>query len=191
MSTTNAGVCAVDGCVTLAQTRGWCAMHYERWRIHGDPTFTLRAWGGGKPSPTLTYKGAHSRLRRERGKAAAHLCVQCGGRAQQWAYDHSDPAEMTGPTSAGAGNSVHYSMDPSHYLPMCKSCHKCFDLAWIRLSAGRASYMTRAACINGHARTPENTYIAPKGGEFCRACGRLRAREYQQRKRAERSRASA
>ena len=28
--------CAVDGCKKKAHHRGWCPMHYERWRTHGD-----------------------------------------------------------------------------------------------------------------------------------------------------------
>ena len=29
--------CTVDGCDKTARARGWCSMHYERWRKHGDP----------------------------------------------------------------------------------------------------------------------------------------------------------
>jgi HNH endonuclease len=29
--------CSVDGCTDLAFCRGWCAMHYQRWRHGGDP----------------------------------------------------------------------------------------------------------------------------------------------------------
>lgn len=28
--------CAVVDCLKLARNRGWCSMHYERWRLHGD-----------------------------------------------------------------------------------------------------------------------------------------------------------
>jgi recombination endonuclease VII len=34
----NAGLaCAVDSCSNDANCRGWCKMHYSRWRINGDP----------------------------------------------------------------------------------------------------------------------------------------------------------
>lgn len=29
--------CTVDGCPTLAECRGWCGVHYQHWRRHGDP----------------------------------------------------------------------------------------------------------------------------------------------------------
>ncbi len=42
-------------------------------------------------------------------------------------------------------------------------------------------------CINGHAFSPENTYIVPSSGmRFCRACGRRRKREYLERRRQQR-----
>jgi hypothetical protein len=28
--------CSVDGCQNLSSTRGWCQMHYKRWRRHGS-----------------------------------------------------------------------------------------------------------------------------------------------------------
>ena len=29
--------CAVDGCGMPTISRGWCSVHYNRWRVHGDP----------------------------------------------------------------------------------------------------------------------------------------------------------
>lgn len=31
------GTCKIDGCEKPRVGRGWCGMHYRRWRIHGDP----------------------------------------------------------------------------------------------------------------------------------------------------------
>lgn len=38
-------------------------------------------------------------------------------------------------------------------------------------------------CVNGHEFTPENTATFSDGGRHCVECGRIRAREYQRRKR--------
>lgn len=37
--------CSVDGCERPQKSRGWCLMHYKRWRNHGDPSITLIARG--------------------------------------------------------------------------------------------------------------------------------------------------
>ena len=29
-------VCSIDDCRKPVEARGWCAMHYSRWRRHGD-----------------------------------------------------------------------------------------------------------------------------------------------------------
>lgn len=30
-------ICSITGCEKGVQSRGWCPMHYQRWRAHGDP----------------------------------------------------------------------------------------------------------------------------------------------------------
>ena len=69
------------------------------------------------------YTASHIRVYKAKGRAADHLCAHCGDPAEQWAYTHSDPHELTSPEG------FPYSPDPEHYMPLCRSCHKRYDLA--------------------------------------------------------------
>jgi hypothetical protein len=69
------------------------------------------------------YTGAHYRVKFIHGPASAHSCVDCGGCAEDWSYDHADPDELTDPRGRP------YSLDPSRYAARCRSCHKRFDYA--------------------------------------------------------------
>lgn len=33
--------CLIEGCENPHRSRGWCELHYNRWRAHGDPLFTV------------------------------------------------------------------------------------------------------------------------------------------------------
>ncbi|MCW2900395.1 MAG: hypothetical protein JWO67_2660 [Streptosporangiaceae bacterium] len=54
-----------------------------------------------------------------RGPAAAHRCAGCGGAAQVWSYDGTDPHERTDPARGHR-----YSLDPARHRPLCRSCHR-------------------------------------------------------------------
>lgn len=68
------------------------------------------------------YSAAHRRVREALGRARNHPCVDCGGSASQWSYDHADGDEMVGIDGYA------YSAHPDHYDPRCVPCHKRFDL---------------------------------------------------------------
>jgi hypothetical protein len=81
------------------------------------------AWKGDE----VGFGSLHKRLRKNRGLASQYSCVDCGEPAAQWSYDHTDPNEKI----AKAGPHP-YSTDPNRYHPRCKSCHKKFDLDYLR-----------------------------------------------------------
>jgi len=117
--------CSVDGCDKPHRTKGFCTAHYERWRLHGDPTHYVGPLVGERhplwQGDEIAYRTAHTRVVAQRGKASDHDCCICGAMAEDWAYDHADPAERV------EGGLV-YSPDPMHYKPMCRADHKSFDL---------------------------------------------------------------
>lgn len=129
--------CKEDECSKQAVTRGWCKMHYTRWKRHGDPSVRLpnvadmpTPAGAAHPKwkgNSVGYRAVHERVRRHRGPASANPCAHCGAPARHWAYDHTDPDELT--ASEGP-----YSTDESKYIPLCVSCHKYFDLAHLQTS---------------------------------------------------------
>lgn len=45
----NPKICSVEGCERESRARGWCGLHYDRWRNHGDPLvagvdYLVKAW---------------------------------------------------------------------------------------------------------------------------------------------------
>lgn len=95
-------------------------------------------WTGAPPEPAdvipfgsgdgNSYMAVHHRLWRTRGRAKGKPCLGgCGGVADQWAYMHTDPNEVTGPTKAGREDARVYSLDLDHYSPLCYPCHVRLD----------------------------------------------------------------
>jgi len=78
---------------------------------------------------TPGYRALHQRLDSKRGKASSFACVDCGERAEQWSYDHSDPDEVTG---LNGHDSCIYSTDLTRYQPRCIPCHVAFDAPYLR-----------------------------------------------------------
>lgn len=121
--------CKVDGCSERHDSNGYCLAHAHRLRRYGDATHVPARLQSGDPNGwrngTVGYMGAHNRVRRLRGNAKAQACQHCGDEARDWAYDHQDPTEVH---EVIDGYQVAYSVDPTHYLPLCKSCHVKFDM---------------------------------------------------------------
>lgn len=112
------GPCANPECGRTMQTSlGYCKRCRERVRKHGNPNTVITDTRVAAPG----YNASHQRVYRDRGPAKMHACV-CGAPARHWAYDHTDPSELT--SAYGP-----YSADPARYIPLCVPCHKRMDLA--------------------------------------------------------------
>jgi hypothetical protein len=115
----------------------------------------------------MSYKTAHSRVKRQRGYAYVHQCIWCGLVAEHWAYQWTDSAEQS-------AEGLTWSNDPKHYAPMCRRCHHAFDRAHRRgedLKALRASLYARVTdeqrdIARGAAETNKRaleTFLTPSG----------------------------
>ncbi len=115
-------VCQMDDCDRTPRSElvGLCEMHYYRRRRHGDPS-VVKDTSIAEP----TYRSAHSRVTRAKGRAADYPCVDCGRAAHHWSYDHQDDSQLWTDDAGGR----HYSADPNHYEPRCARCHRLFDAA--------------------------------------------------------------
>lgn len=71
------------------------------------------------PDDLITYRGAHTRIVRERGAAACYPCTDCGDRAEQWALRPGVERRTDGP--------LRFSPDPLDYEPKCVACHALQD----------------------------------------------------------------
>jgi hypothetical protein len=77
-----------------------------------------------KPADRVSYRTAHKRIERAKGKAVGHSCVDCGRRAQDWSLRHDALVTHLG---NNGGFSCRYSGDPDDYDPRCKACHLAYD----------------------------------------------------------------
>jgi hypothetical protein len=121
-----AASCTVAGCVDAHSAQGLCERHYARLRKHGDPLHYVERVGPHAPNwkaEGVGYSAAHYRVKAVRGAAREHDCA-CGATASEWAYNHSDPDEIT---TTQNGYEVRYSLDPTRYVPMCRNCHRKLD----------------------------------------------------------------
>jgi hypothetical protein len=125
-------LCSIEGCDRKHRARGWCQLHHDRWLTSGDPLVVHPiGWcPSGALSPqwagdAVKYNGMHLRLRRLRGRARWLACVDCGGKAAHWSYDHADPDEVT-------EGGYPYSLKIEHYEPRCRRCHTLFDRRAVR-----------------------------------------------------------
>lgn len=115
-------ICSIEGCGNPHASKGFCDKHWQRNRSHGDPNVVLVIRG----TDDIGYTAAHDRVKTRRGRASRYHCAHCGDRATDWAYDHADPDERLALTTKGKYYPI--SLKIEHYIPLCKLCHRRFDL---------------------------------------------------------------
>lgn len=181
--------CTVPGCLRPHFGRGWCHMHYGRWRRHGDPmttsyirgTVTERFWGRvNKDGPIPGYAPHLGRCwiwtssldTKGYGNFTVHGKSH---RAHRWSYE-----DTIGPIPDELDLDhlcrVITCVNPSHLDPVTRGDNRRRGVEAMLARRGNT-------CANGHVWTPENTYVNPVTGyRFCRQCGRDAVRRYNARR---------
>lgn len=116
--------CTTEGCDAPHYCGGHCTKHYQRMNKTGSTRSQMRSQGADHHcwrGDEISYRTAHERVWNAYGPAASHSCVDCGGGAEHWSYDHGDPDEKVSPTGQP------YSVKVEHYEPRCVRCHVRFD----------------------------------------------------------------
>ncbi len=163
--------CSYKGCEELSRTRGWCPMHYARWRKTGDPSIVRRRHERSAEDRFFAFVTA----------STVTSCWLWGGyrdafgygmfsfegravRAHIWAYKH-----WVGDVPDGL-ELDHFACDnpscvnPTHLRPTTPRENS------LRSNSLAAWFLARTHCNHGHEFTPENTRYRKGGGRICRTC---------------------
>lgn len=125
------GTCRIEGCDRPREAKPGGASYTlcRSHRRHPDAPIIERRTPG--PADAISYKTAHGRVRKARGPASDHRCVDCDGRAQEWSFNPGltghviSGVETDGRT--GASRPMDWSADVAAYQARCMACHARFD----------------------------------------------------------------
>lgn len=183
--------CSIEACDRKAVARGWCNLHWKRWKNHGDanyqrPGFWERVEKSGHHGCWL-WTGA----RRGRDELQ-YGCLWFRGRHDSahrvaWILTHGEIPEIE--DSDGHGTCVLHKCD----TPLCVNPEHLFLGTHLqnmqdKLAKKRDNVRNKSRCINGHARTTQNSWRDPRrGARHCRICHRIQEQHRRQRLRTKRN----
>jgi hypothetical protein len=167
--------CSIDGCERGGRViRGWCEMHYRRWRSHGDPNhpsvsapIAERFWQLASVTDRM-FDGEPCWAWGNVPGTNGYGRTQVNGKrwlAHRVAYDL-----LVGPIPKGltidhlCRNT--WCVNPAHL--------EAVTLRVNNLRGGNAAAVNarKTHCKRGHPFDKENTHIAVGGGRVCRTCRR-------------------
>ena len=105
--------CAFPDCPRFAGETPLCRSHRRQQRL-GQELRPLQPW------THTSYQAVHLRVRKARGDAAEHRCIECGEQAAQWACQRNKE-------TIDQSMQLPYSTEVDDYEPMCSSCHRVMD----------------------------------------------------------------
>lgn len=111
-------MCVVAGCTKGAKARGWCSMHYERWRRHGDPDWI--------PFSEVTIPMAQRFWAKVDGSGGDDACWPWTGAKRGKGYGTFHPTRRT----SCSAHRVAYELTTGDYLDGTTQIdHICFNKA--------------------------------------------------------------
>lgn len=118
-----------------------------------------RKWSRKPNSKVPSYVDTHRAISFLNGRALDWPCHHCGEQAREWAYDKTDPEEISA-EHPRTGRLQHYSLDVERYMPLCVACYRDFD------KPDRTH-----SCTRGHLLAEVGVYVA-KRRNICRQCAK-------------------
>lgn len=112
--------CTIEGCDRQADSRGWCLMHYKRWRKHGDPNITLVVYTAEESFSLRTRRDGECLIWTGALDTYGYGNMRANGRnrlVHRWAWEQTH-----GPIPAG--------MEIDHYVCFNRAC---CELSHLRL----------------------------------------------------------
>jgi len=147
--------CAIVACGRSVLARGWCRLHYDRWRKHGDP------------GAVLPHRGPFAVMGEERARLAAELALRYG--AGESTNDLAETVGRSRPFIAAllreAGVTIrHPGKQPTYDADLVTSVIRQYrageGIAMIAVSLGRSySFVHKLLMNHGVVRRP------PGGGK--------------------------
>jgi hypothetical protein len=150
-------ICSIPDCDKPAHCRGWCDMHYTRFKRHGDPLFTKTAPEGEGLKllfSLIGHKGAGCIIwpfsRTPQGYGQTFYCGEVmGSHRVMCVLEHGEPPTPEHQAAHSCGNGRGGCINPDHlrWATPKENIAEKFDVH------GWALLRSQDGKITGHART--------------------------------------
>lgn len=170
--------CSIDGCEKPVDCRGWCGMHWRRWRHHGDPNYVAIRPSDEKrflaridkrgPGECWPWVGGRTASGYGAFKSADGVQIL----AHRWSYLYfvgPIPEGLVIDHVAARGCTRRECVNPAHLEPVTQRENL------LRADTFQARNAAKTHCPEGHEYTEANTSIH-RGKRSCIECSSRRRR---------------